>query len=106
VEQKYELKQVLNPRKYLSKEQRNIPGCDQRKERLREHIQQALSKLKNYDEFEQRIEENGHIVTKGRGISFTDEKKVKVKGSEPNYSLQTIERILQKANYSSTKTWK
>ena len=37
----------------------------------------------------------GYEISKGRGISFTDEKKVKVKGSEVNYSLQTIERILQ-----------
>jgi hypothetical protein len=42
MEQKYELKQVLSPRRYLSKEQRNIPRFDTRKELLRNKIQQAL----------------------------------------------------------------
>jgi hypothetical protein len=38
----------------------------------------------------------GYQVIKGRGISFIDNKKVKVKGSEVNFSLQIIERMLQK----------
>jgi predicted RNA binding protein with dsRBD fold (UPF0201 family) len=42
------------------------------------------------------MKEKGYEIIKGRGISFADEKKVKVKGSEVNYSLQTIERILEK----------
>lgn len=96
MEQKYELKKVLSPKKYLSQEQRNIPRLDQRKERLRENIKQALQQCKHYSQFEQRITEKGYQITKGRGISFTDEKKVKVKGSELNYSLQTIERMIQK----------
>jgi hypothetical protein len=42
------------------------------------------------------MKEKRYTILKGRGISFIDEKKVKVKGSEVNYSLQTIERILEK----------
>jgi len=41
------------------------------------------------------MKEKGYQITKGRGISFTDEKKVKVKGSEVGYSLQKIEKVLQ-----------
>ena len=33
-------------------------------------------------------------IYKARGIAFTDEKKVRTKGSEIGYSLRTIERIL------------
>ncbi len=96
MEQKYELKQVLNPRRYLSKEQRNIPRFDQRKERLRLNIKEALKECSNLAQFEQKMKERGYEIIKGRGISFADEKRVKVKGSELNYSLQTIEKILAK----------
>ena len=94
MELKYELKQVLNPRKYLSKEQRNIPRFDQRKEQLRNSIKEALKDCSNLTQFEQKMKERGYKIIKGRGISFADEKKVIVKGSELNYSLQTIEKIL------------
>lgn len=94
MELKYDLKQVLSPRRYLSKEQRNIPRHDQQKERLQQDIKEVLGKCGNYEQFEQRMKEKGYEITKGRGISFTDEKKVKVKGSEVGYSLQKIEKIL------------
>jgi len=94
MELKYDLKQVLSPRRYLSQEQRNIPRHDQRKERLQQDIEQVLSKCGNYQEFEQRMKEKGYQITKGRGILITDEKKVKVKGSEVGYPLQKIEKIL------------
>lgn len=42
------------------------------------------------------MKKHGIQITKGRGISFADEKKVKVKGSGLGYSLQAIERILEK----------
>jgi hypothetical protein len=94
MELKYELKQVLNPRKYLSKEQRNIPRFDQRKEQLRNQIKEALKGCSHLCQFEHKMKERGYKIIKGRGISFADEKKVIVKGSELNYSLQTIEKIL------------
>ncbi|MEJ7829809.1 MAG: hypothetical protein WKF91_16490, partial [Segetibacter sp.] len=47
-------------------------------------------------QFERKMKERGYEIIKGRGMSFADEKKVKVKGSELNYSLQTIEKILAK----------
>ena len=92
----YGLKQVLNPKRFLSKEQRSIPRFDNRKEQLKESIKQALNNSKSYPEFEQKMKDKGYQIIKGRGISFMDEKKLKVKGSELNYSLQTIEQILKK----------
>ncbi|GEO11782.1 relaxase/mobilization nuclease domain-containing protein [Segetibacter aerophilus] len=94
MELRYELKQVLSPRKYLSKEQRSISRFDQRKELLRSNIQQALKECKDLHQFEAAMNKRGYKIIKGRGISFTDEKKVTVKGSELNYSLATIEKIL------------
>lgn len=98
MELRYDLQKVLNPRRYLPKEQRNLPRFDQRKEQLRQHIKEALKGSRNFSEFEQKIKGKGYQITKGRGISFTDEKKVKVKGSELNYSLKTIERTIEKQN--------
>jgi len=55
-----------------------------------------LLSQKDYGDFERLMKEKKYIILKGRGISFIDDKKVKIKGSEVNYSLRTIERILEK----------
>jgi asparagine synthetase B (glutamine-hydrolysing) len=94
MELKYELKQVLSPKRYLSKSQQLLPRQDQRKQQLTAQIQQALKSSRNFGEFERAMKEKGYQVIKGRGISFLDDKKVKIKGSEVDYSLRTIERIL------------
>jgi hypothetical protein len=96
MEQQYNLQRVLNPRAYLSKKERLIPRLDKRKLRLKKDIQECLHLSKNYNDFERRMRAKKYVILKGRGIAFIDEKKVKIKGSEVNYSLQTIERILEK----------
>jgi DNA-binding transcriptional MerR regulator len=95
MELKYQLKQVLSPRMYLSQEQRNIPRLDTRKETLRNTIVECLSASKYYGEFESKIRQKGYQVVKGRGILFIDKQGVKVKGSELGFSLQKIEKVLQ-----------
>lgn len=95
MELKYELKQVLSPRRYLSRELRQVPRLDIRKENLRQHINECLSTSSNYPDFEVKIRQRGYEVIKARGISFQDKQKVKVKGSELDYSLQTIEKLLE-----------
>lgn len=94
MELKFELKQVLSPRQFLSQEERLIPRQDIRKEQLRTEIQQTLEQVKNYPQFQQKMESLGYQVFKARGISFTDSKKVKIKGSEVGYPLAKIEKIL------------
>ena len=94
MELKYDLKQVLSPRMFLPKELRQIPRHDQRKENLRQNIQQCLSKCHSYPDFEKQMQGKGYQIIKARGISFLDKQKVKVKGSEVGYSLQTIEKLL------------
>jgi hypothetical protein len=95
MELKHELKVVLSPRIFLPKEQRLIPRQDIRKERLREHIRENLKSSSSYAEFEQKMKSMGYQVLKGRGISFIDDKKVKIKGSEVGFSLMKIEKILE-----------
>lgn len=96
MELKYHLQQVLNPNRYLSKEQRLVPRNDQRKDQIKDDIRQALHDSRFYYEFQLKMKEKGYQLIKGRGISFIDERKVRVKGSELNYSLQTIERIIER----------
>jgi len=93
MELKYHLKQILNPRQFLSKDQRLFPRQDARKERFKKDIQQTLKQVRNYGEFEQKMRSLGYQVLKGRGISFFDNRKVKIKGSEVGFSLMKIEKI-------------
>jgi hypothetical protein len=95
-EMKYDMKRVLNPRRYLPKQYRAIPRIDHRKELLKSHIRQSLRACSTFQLFELRMKAAGYKIIKGRGISFADEKKVQVKGSDVGFSLQTIERILEK----------
>ena len=93
MEQKFALKEVLSPRKFLSEKERLIPRLDSRKEQLKKDIQQVLTTTKKYPQFEAKMTALGYLVLKGRGISFTDQKKVKIKGSEVGFPLAKIEKI-------------
>ncbi len=95
MELKYGLKQVLSPRKFLSKEQRLMERQDIRKEKLKEHITLSIRKSKSYSEFEDRMKKLGYEIIKGRGIAFRDKQQVYTKGSEVGYSLMNIEKQLQ-----------
>lgn len=94
MELKYDLKQVLSPRMFLPKEMRQIHRRDERKQSLKQYIQLSLSRCHDYMDFEKQMQEKGYKIIKTRGISFLDKQKVKVKGSEVGYSLQTIEKLL------------
>lgn len=94
LEKQYNLQEVLSPRAFLSPKDRLLPRHDQRKERLKEDIRQTLEKVSLYSAFEKQMQALGYKVIKGRGISFIDDKKVKIKGSEVGFSLAKIDRIL------------
>ena len=98
MEMEYGLKQVLSPRQFLSKEEQVIPRQDARKEKLKKDIQQTLRQAKSYGDFVIKMKSLGYKVLKGRGISFVDDKKVKVKGSEVGFSLMKIEKIFAVKN--------
>ena len=98
MEVKFSLAQVLSPKPFLPREQRQLPRLDQRKERLKESIQASLAASKSFDQFEERMKAEGYQVLKGCGISFTDTKGVKVKGSEVGFSLFRIHRLLEQIN--------
>lgn len=98
LEKQYNLKEVLSPRAFLSAKERQLPRQDSRKEKLRTDIREALEQVHDYPAFERQMKALGYQVIKGRGISFIDDKKVKIKGSEVGFSLVTIERVLHLKN--------
>jgi Relaxase/Mobilisation nuclease domain len=95
LEKEYQLKEVLSARRFLSKDQRLIPRYDSRKEKLKNDIRQTLEKVRDYQSFQENMQNMGYKVIKARGISFIDDKKVKIKGSEVGFSWTKIERILK-----------
>ena len=96
LEKEYHLKEVLSSRRFLSKDQKLIPRHDSRKEKMRTDIKQSLKEAKHYDDFAKKMQALGYQIIKARGITFIDDKKVKVKGSDLGYSLATIEKLLQR----------
>ena len=98
LEIKHQLKQVLSPQRFLTREQKMVRKpenrIDQRKERLKENIRECLLNASGLQDFIHRMEQRQVTVIKSRGISFIDDKKMKVKGSELGYSLSTIEKVL------------
>lgn len=95
MELKYNLQQVLSPTAFLSQDQRYLPRLDQRKERLKEYINNCLSASRTFSQFEERMRAGGYQVFTGRGIAFLDDKGVNVKGSEVGFSLSRIHRVLE-----------
>ena len=90
MEIQYQLKKVLNPRRFLSNELQNTPRFDKRKRQLAVDIKLALSKSKDFREFEAYMKTLKYEVIKSRGIAFSDQKKVYTKGSDVGYSLSRI----------------
>lgn len=97
MEVKYNLNQVLSPKRFLNKELRHIPRADARKEAIKNDIQNALFISKTYLDFERQMKQKKYQIIKARGIAFIDNKGVYIKGSSVGYSLATIEKILQQS---------
>jgi len=95
MEQKFKLKEVLLPRRYQSPAERQLPRSNERKQKLRSNITEALWKADSYEEFEQLMKLKGYDTKKARGIAFIEKQRVGIKGSEVGYPRQKIETILE-----------
>lgn len=98
MEKQFQLQEVLSPRQFLAPKERLIPRNDQRKKHLKADILKSIKQVSTFSDFRIQMEALGYQVIKGRGISFIDSKKVRTKGSEINFSLATINRILDLQN--------
>lgn len=94
LEKQYGLTPVLSPKQFLPRDQQLLPRHDARKEKMKEDLKHCLRQAANLADFSGKMEQLGYTVIKGRGITFIDDKKVRVKGSELGYSLATIEKTL------------
>jgi DNA-binding transcriptional MerR regulator len=103
MEQRFNLTKVPNPRRFLRKDQQAVPRHDQRKLNLKFQIHEALRHAISFDQFKERMQYLGFEVIKGRGITFVDDKKVRMKGSEVGYSLANIEKMLSLNNQIAMK---
>lgn len=97
MELKHELTKVLSPNKFLRPEQRveQSQRIDQRKEKVKQHLTQAVKQSKNVKEVARYMEKQGYRVDVGRGIAFTDAQQVYFKGSQLGYSLMDIEKKIR-----------
>ncbi|MEO7802639.1 MAG: hypothetical protein ABIR81_11590, partial [Ginsengibacter sp.] len=84
-------------RRFLSKEMRQLPRSDARKEAIKHDVRQCLLSSQTYSEFEALMKQKNYQVLKSRGIAFIDSKAVYVKGSALGYSLAKIDKILDLA---------
>lgn len=96
MEKAYNLKPVLSPGKFLSPAERQHQGqrIDQRKEAMKKDLKMAIQNSKSVDGVAKQMERLGYQVERGRGISFTDDKQVRFKGSQLGYSLADIQKQL------------
>jgi Relaxase/Mobilisation nuclease domain len=90
MERKYNLTTVLSPKRFQPREQREVPRLDNRKEKLKSDILNALIRYSSFEEFEKCMNASGYEIIKGRGIAFRDREKVYTKGSQVGYSLSII----------------
>jgi hypothetical protein len=107
IEKKHQLQQVLSPRKFLPREQREIPRQDIRKEKLKGLIAGILKQAVTLKEFQNKFTRQGYAVELGRGIAFTDAQAVRFKGSQVGYPLLKIEKHLaQNRQMQQEKQWR
>jgi hypothetical protein len=98
LEKQFELKEVLSPEAFLPHYERVKKRSDTRRIKLATDIRQTLGKVKSWEEFVKAMKGRGYELIKGRGITFIDEKKVKIKGSEVGFPLSKIESFFNPKN--------
>jgi len=103
LEKQFQLKEVLSPGAFLPHHERVKKRSDTRKIKLATNIQQTLGKANSWEEFAAIMKGLGYELIKRRGITFIDEKKVKIKGSGVGFPLSRIERFFELKNQVGRK---
>ncbi|MCG8722634.1 hypothetical protein G1K63_03710 [Tenacibaculum finnmarkense] len=95
IEKKYNLREVKRVLEVVKKQEIFIKN-DTRITSLEEKIASAIKQSDSFEDFEFHLKNMSVKTKRGRGISFTDEKGVYIKGSAINrkYSLKGIEKLL------------
>jgi hypothetical protein len=93
MELKYELKQVLSPRRFLAKELRQILRHDVRKERLKHDIKECPTTSKNHGEFEHKIKQKGYEIFKARVLHSEINKRCILKEVKSVIHFKPLKKI-------------
>lgn len=95
MELEYNFRKVLSPKRFLPKDQRDIPREDVRVLKCKAIINEALNHSTDWDELQYKLLAKGITMEKGRGVAFIDDKNVRIKGSKIGYSFDKIEKYFQ-----------
>lgn len=94
MELEYGLQKVLSPKRFLPAQAQQLPRQDLRKDNLKETIAACLKQSSNMDDFAEKVQLAGISMEIGRGITFIDEKAMRVKGSDLGFALSKIQKQL------------
>ncbi|RFM27001.1 relaxase/mobilization nuclease domain-containing protein [Deminuibacter soli] len=95
LEKEFNLREVLSPRKFLTDSEKGLQRHDKRKQTLAAEVGKCLSLAGSFADFERLLGERNYSIIKGRGITFIDDRKVKVKGSDIGFPLSKINKIFE-----------
>ena len=96
MEKEYGFREVLSPKRFLPKEQRNTPRHDSRFEACKKIVHDVLKDCQNWDDLQYDLLAKGIMMEKGRGVAFIDDKAVRIKGSKIGFSFDRIDALLNK----------
>lgn len=94
---RHHLTQTLNPIRYRTPEERQIPRHDVKLDQLKENIRQSLLLSRDVAGFKAHMEERGYTVYQNqKGMAFLCDKYVVFRGSEAGYPFREIQSILSR----------
>jgi len=93
IEKRFNLEMVESPNRFLHQP---VERTDQRKEKIRQLVQQAVQQCSNFPDLSTMLSSNNITVEKGRGIAFIDDKGVRLKGSEMKLPLRKIQQQFER----------
>lgn len=94
IELEYNLERVLSPKRFLPRHERQVPRIDARKESLKETIAACVKQSTSMAELAEMVKRAGISMEVGRGVTFIDDKLMRVKGSDLGFALSKIQKQL------------
>jgi hypothetical protein len=94
MELEYGLKKVLSPKRFLPQQEQQLPRNDMRKENLKATISSCIKQSSGMDNLAENLRLAGISMEVGRGVTFVDDKLMRVKGSDLGFALSKIQKQL------------
>ncbi len=94
MEFEYNVERVLSPKRFLPRHEQQIPRINARKENLKATITAWVKQCTSMAEFAEMVKRAGVSMEVGRGVTFIDDKLMRVKGSDLGFALSKIQKQL------------